>query len=294
MAEFAGVFDAPVLQVAPCGLLSVAFVEEYAGDPRSERWVQGFSTMTNASPTVRIIGRDNNTVTGGTLFDGSTTKAFYSTTPFFIEVESKNTGKNLVSNNPLDGHIKTMLEAATQKAAEFELWEGAAARSLTTPGTGYLTQTGGATVVTTAATAPDRALALLEQSIALSPTGARGILHMTRDVASTLNTKLTYIANSRDDEKAYAVTRLGTLVVVGSGYTGNGPIGNAGAAATVTNKWMFATGGVDVLVGESEIINDSLAQGFNPATNDSIVKVLRSAAVHFDPSIWSTAQVTLA
>ncbi len=293
MADFAGVFHAPVLQVAPCGLLSVASVDEYNGDQTSERWVRGFSTMTNASPTVRILSRDNDVVTNGELFDGTGEPAFYSAVPFFIEVESKNTAKNLISNNPMD-YIGEQIKAATQKAAEYELWEGVAARALATPATGYLIQqTNGAVAVTSGGVAPDKALYLLEQSISLSPTGGRGIIHMTRDVASALGTKLIYEANSRDDEQAYATTRLGTLVVIGSGYTGNGPIGATGRAASGTNKWMFATGGVEVLTGKIDIVNDSLAQGFTPATNDSIVTVLRPAAVHFDPSIWFTAQVTL-
>lgn len=294
MAEFAGVFDAPVLQVAPCGLLSVASVTNTDANPNSERWIRGFASMTNASPTVRILTTNDDVVANGELFDGSNVPAYFATVPFWIEVESKNTAKNLISNSPLDGAIKEQVRAATQKAAEFELWEGAAAQATTpTPATGYLIESGGATVVTTTGATADRALALLEQSIALSPTGGRGVIHMTRDVASTLGSRLLYKAKNRDDKKAYAVTRLGTLVVIGSGYTGNGPIGETNRAASVTNKWMFATGGVEVLTGEPIIANQSLADGFNPATNDSIVKVARPAAVHFDPSIWYAAQVTL-
>ena len=292
MAEFAGVFSAPVLQVAPCGLLSVATVVEYNGDANSERWIRGFSTMTNASPTVRILSRDNDVVTNGEIFDGSAVPAYYSTVPFFIEVESKNTAKNLISNDPRE-FLKDQIEAATQKAAEYELWEGVAAQALAVPASGYLIESGGATAVTTSGVAPEKALYLIEQGISTSPTGGRGVIHMTRDVASALGSRLQYEAKSRDDKKAYARTRLGTLVVIGSGYTGNGPIGATGRAASGTNKWMFATGGIEVLTGESEIVNDSLAQGFTPSTNDSIVTILRPAAVHFDPSLWLTAQVTL-
>lgn len=293
MAEFAGVFNAPVLQVAPCGLLSVASVAETNADPRSERWIRGFSTLSNASPTVRIAATNNPAPANGVIFDGSAVKTYEDVTPFWVEIESKKTAKDLISENPFDGTLIEQIEAASQKAAEYELWEGVAARDIPNPVSGYLIEENGATVVTTAGEDSARALALLEQSIANSPTGGRGVIHMTRDVASTLGSRLLYKAKNRDDKKAYAVTRLGTLVVVGSGYTGNGPIGVANRAASATNKWMFATGGVEVLLGKPEIANTSLAQGFDPSTNDSIVTVTRPVAAHFDPSIWYAAQVTL-
>lgn len=293
MARFDGIFDAPDLQVAPCGLFSVARVVTSVDGPNSEAWIRGYDTLTNASPTIRILSNTNAPVTSGQMFDGSAVPAFSSTSPFYVEIEAKNTGQRLLANDPFDGHILMQLRAATQKAAEYELWSGQAAKALTPAGANYLTESGKATVVTSGGTAPDKALFLLEQGIASSPTGARGVIHMTRDVASVLGSKLSYKADSQIDDSAYAVTRLGTLVVIGSGYTGSGPVGATGAAASATNKWMFATGSVGVILGEARIDNESLAQGFSPATNDSIVKASRPVAVHFDPSIWLTAQVTL-
>ena len=291
MAEFRGVFNAPVLQVAPCGLLSVAHVEDYSANPTDERWVRGFSTLSNSFPTVRLLTSNNDP--SDTVSDGSDAPLYYTAYPFFIEVEAKNTAKNLVSNDPFD-YLGAQLTAATQKAVEYELWEGPAARDLPTPGTGYLIEEDGASIVTggTGVT-PERALAMLEQAISLSPTGARGTIHMTRDVASALGTRLLYNAKSRDDDQAYATTRLGTLVAIGSGYTGRGPINAAGETASETNKWMFATGAVEVILGAPEFVNNSLAQGFSTSTNDSTVLISRPAAVHFDPTIWFAAQVTL-
>lgn len=288
-----GVFTAPALQVAPCGLLSVADVETHSGNPQEDQWIRGFSSLTNVAPTVRLLTTNNDIITDGELFDGTDEPGFYNVSPFWIEVETKNTAKNLVSDNPLDGKILEQVKAATQKALEFELWEGAAAQAVTDSPNGYLIKEDGAEVVTTAGMDAAEALARLEQAISLSPVGGRGIIHVTRDVASTLGSRLLYKANSRDDDNAYAVTRLGTLVVIGSGYTGNGPLGVANREASATNKWMFATGGIEAHLGKAEVVNDSLAQGFNPATNDSIVKVERPVAVHFDPSIYYAAQVTL-
>jgi hypothetical protein len=294
MASFNGVLSAPQLTVAPCGLLSVAFVVSHTDSPDDERWIRGFSSTSNGAPTVRVLTIHNDDVADGDLYDGSGVARHNPVFPFFIEVESKSTGFDLTSSNPLDT-VADQIDSVTQKTVEHELWEGVAARSLSpTPGEGYLIEEGKATVVTTAGEDALRALALLEQSISESPTGSRGIIHMTRDVASTLGDHLLYKATTRDDEKAYAVTRLGTLVVIGSGYTGNGPIGAAGREASATNKWMFATAAVEVHLGAPFVVNESVAQSFNPRTNDSIVVAQRPVAVHFDPSIWYAAQVTLA
>jgi hypothetical protein len=294
MASFNGVLSAPQLTVAPCGLLSVAFVVNHTSSPDDERWIRGFSSESNGAPTVRILTVNNDDVANGDLYDGSDVARHNPVFPFFIEVESKSTGFDLTSTNPLDT-VADQIDAVTQKTAEFELWEGVAARSLAPePGEGYLIEEGKAEVMTTGGATAIRALAILEQSISQSPTGSRGIIHMTRDTASTLGDHLLYKATSRDDENAYAVTRLGTLVVIGSGYTGNGPLGVAGREASATNKWMFATAAVEVHLGAPATLSETVAQGFNPRTNDSIVVAQRPVAVHFDPSIWFAAQVTLA
>jgi hypothetical protein len=282
-----GVLSAPLLTVAPCGLLSVAQVEE--GTPESN-WLRGYSVETHAAPTVRIISYNNAVVSDGDLYDGAAEESTFPARPFFLEIEAKTTGLMLVDHDPLkDGTVADQIKAASQKAVEYELWEGAAAKANPADDTNYLTKTGGADIVTTGGVSSSRALELIEQSIASSPTGARGIIHMTRDVASSLGSRLLYSADSRDDKQAYAVTRLGTLVVIGSGYTGAGPDGDAGAAASATNKWMYATGGVVVLLGDVSVDNAA----FTSSANDHILLANRAASVHFDPSIWSAAQVTL-
>jgi hypothetical protein len=82
------------------------------------------------------------------------------------------------------------------------------------------------------------------------------------------------------------ITRSGTPIVVGTGYTGTGPAG-AGAAATVTDitQWMFATGYVDVELGAIKVVNEDLARAVtvSPNSNDVRIKAVRTAAVHFEP-----------
>lgn len=281
------VVTAPLLTVAPCGLLSVAQVEENVDE---SKWLRGYSVETHAAPTVRIISYNNAVVSDGDLYDGSAEESTFPARPFFLEIEANTTGLLLVGHNPLeDGSIQDQIRAASQKAVEYELWEGAAAKANPTDDTNYLTKTGGATVVTSGGVSSTRALELIEQSIATSPTGARGVIHMTRDVASSLGSRLLFKTDSQNDRDAFAVTRLGTLVVIGSGYTGAGPDGNGSAAPSATNKWMYATGGVVVLLGQPDVDNEA----YTTSTNDHVVYANRAASVHFDPSIWTAAQVTL-
>jgi len=289
-----GVLAAPALSIAPCGLLSVADVVRH--ESNDEQWIRGFLSESTASPTVNLRTINNDVVTNGNLYDGSAIARYYSVHPFLAELVDKRTGKDLESDNPRDGLIEDQMDAVTQKVAELEFWEGRAAQALTpTPATGYLRQqTGGATVVTSGGLAPNAALARLEQGITNSPTGTRGIIHMTRDVATELGTSIELINPSKDSTAStFAVTRLGTLVVIGTGYTGNGPIGATGATATATNKWMFATSNVIVEIGATDLVTQKVADGFDPAKNDSVTVAQRPVAVHFDPSIWVAAQVTL-
>jgi hypothetical protein len=91
----------------------------------------------------------------------------------------------------------------------------------------------------------------------------------------------------------HLITRLGTRVIIGSGFSGNGPIGATGAAASATNKWMYATGSINVHLGKIEVVNENLGQGVDATINDMRIKAYRPAAVTFDPSIHYTVRVTL-
>lgn len=287
---FNGIEKAPKLTVAPCGLLSVARVVKHGKDD-DQHWINEFDAELDGFPTINIQTNIGNQKYN--IYDGTSAEKDVSVLPFWIELVHKETSVDFIREG-FNGPFLDQIDAATQKAVERELWEGEALQGNTTPGTGdYLTKTGGATIVTSGGVTPEKALYLIEQEISKSPTGARGIIHMTRDVASALGSRLRYFEKNEIDEKTYAVTRLGTLVAIGSGYTGNGPDGTTGNAASATNKWIYVTGAVEVHLGEPEITTPTLAQAFNPRVNDFEVQVLRPAAVHFDPSIFSTAQVTL-
>ena len=286
---FKGYFPPPELTPASSGLLSVAEVEKHSGREYDERWIRGFDHEFDSLPTVRLLTTNDESVTGGTLYDGERSDRYNTYIPFFIETEDYRSAFDVVGEDRFK-RVKKQLEAATQKALEVELWDGKAAL-----GDGnanlFLSKTSAATVAETGAFPASIALAYLEQAISDSPTGEGGVIHMTRDVATILGSRILHKEESEGGP--HLITRLGTPVVIGSGYSGNGPIGNANAAASATNKWMYATGQVEVHLGKIEVVNDDLAQGVDATVNDMRIKAYRPAAVYFDPSIHYTVRVTL-
>lgn len=288
---FRGIYPAPDLTPAPCGLLSVARVMSHGGADYDERWVRGFSYEFDSQPEVEIFTVNDATVTGGTV-GTSTLPQFKEYDPFFIQVTDTRSAFGLTGEDRFKVAL-AQLDVVTQKAVERELWEGVAALAETN-GNDFLRKSTAATVVNSGALAPATALMLLEQAISSSPAGINGVIHMTRDVASILGSRLIY-SPADGGKTGKAMTRLGTEVVIGSGYTGAGRISDANTTASASNKWMFATGPIDVHLSKPEVVNENLGQGFTVSTNtnDLTVKAVRAAAVYFDPSIHYTVRLAL-
>lgn len=288
---FRGIYPAPDLTPAPCGLLSVARVMTHGGADYDERWVRGFSYEFDSQPEVEVFTVNDATVTGG-VSGTSTLPQFKEYDPFFIQVTDTRSTLGLTGEDRFKLAIK-QLEVASQKALELELWEGVAALAETN-GNDFLREAATATVVNSGALAPATALMLLEQAISSSPAGTNGVIHMTRDVASILGSRLIY-SPADGGKTGKAMTRLGTEVVIGSGYTGAGRISDANTTASASNKWMFATGPIDVHLSKPEVVNENLGQGITVSTNTNTltVKAVRAAAVYFDPSIHYTVRLAL-
>lgn len=285
---FKGIYESPEVIPAPCGLFSVSTPEVHT--EADDKWVRHFAYMYDSYATVRLLTVDDDVVANGEMSDAASGEIYSEYDPFFIESEIAQSLTNVLAVDQFARALK-QLEAVTQKAVEYELWSGVTALGDTNSNY-FLTKSGAATVVSgTSKTASD-SLFHLEQALADDPLGSTGVIHMTRDVASHLGSKLIYLPEN-GSRKESIVTRLGTKVVVGSGYTGAGPIGNAGAAASATNKWMFASSMPNVHLGKSFVVNENLSQGVLDTKNDILIKTIRAAAVYFDPSTLFAAQVTL-
>jgi hypothetical protein len=293
MATFNGVFPAGELVQAPCGILSVANVMTHTARERDERWVRKFAYEFDSVPSyVRLLTVNDETIASGLLTDNQGDNAYAYYVPFFIDAELFDSTFSLPGEDRF-AQVTKSLDCVTQKALEFEFWEGAGARAETTAnGNMYLRKSGAATIPVVGAKKPENALMLLEQAIASSPVGESGVIHMTRDVASILGSRLIY-KKGETENSGRAMTRLGTDVIIGSGYTGNGPIGDANAAASATNKWMYATSSVQVHLGKVEIVNENLAQGADVTINNMRIKAFRPAAAYADPSMLFAMRVTL-
>ena len=293
MATFNGVFPAGELVQAPCGILSVADVMVHTARERDERWVRKFAYEFDSMPSyVRLLTVNDETVTNGELSDNQADNSYAYYVPFFIDAEIFDSTFSLPGEDRFKQVVKA-LECVTQKALEFEFWEGNAAQAETDAnGNMYLRKSGAATIPASGAKKPENALMILEQALASSPLGENGVIHMTRDMASILGSRLIY-KKGETENSGRAMTRLGTDVIIGSGYTGNGPIGDASAAASATNKWMYATSAVEVHLGKVEIVNENLAQGADVTINNMRIKAFRPAAAYADPSMLYAMRVTL-
>jgi hypothetical protein len=287
---FRGIYEAPKLVPTPNGILSVAHVMTHTSAKYDERWVRGFAYEFDSYATIRLLTVDDAVVTDGELFDATSSPNYLDYVPFFIESEIAQSLFGILGEDRFKIAIR-QLEAATQKAVERELWEGKTALA-DANSNAYLSKASAATIPFSGAVTASEALKHLEQALSNSPAGLNGVIHMTRDVASILGSKLIYLPGT-EGNSGKTMTRLGTDVVVGSGYTGNGPIGATGAATSQTNRWMYATGSVDVHLSKVDVVNDSISQGVGYSQNDSKIKAVRAAAVYFDPSCHYAMRVAI-
>lgn len=279
---FAGVVKAPVGEPVPFGLLSVAAVQDETAD---EHWANGLSVETELC-TARITIEDvcSATVPSNVVVDGAALDRWFAYRPFEIKAEDVCSAFGIGAVDRFE-RVQRQLLALTPKAVERELWEGVYAKTQAAPvdknslNNPYLVD-GTATVLGASGTtpvAPADGLALLEG--ALSGLPQRGTIHMTRHIASLLDTRLII---QKDDElkRDVVTTRIGTLVAAGSGYTGSSSAGLSPAGS----QWMYATGPVAVWLGAPQVVPESLSQGaIDTSVNTIMVTANRPAAVYYYP-----------
>lgn len=286
---FTGVFEAPQIVPSAFGLFVVAKPD----NPQDEaKWVRGFSQEWETRPN---YGRnwDETSSTSEVLFSDPAAPRHTRHKPFFIEVEDYAGTFGILGQDRFARAIR-QLEGISQHACEVELWDGAITQGETL-GNPYLTDAANVTILNSGtALSARRAVALLEHYIGqTSAGGEQGIIHMTRDTAALLSSTSNMLFHDKDKEHLQTVG--GTPVAVGSGYSGNGPVGETGATATDTNKWIYATGTVKVYLGDPDVVNDNLAQAYDVSgnANDMRIKATRPASVYFDTSIHLAVRVDL-
>jgi hypothetical protein len=283
-----GVAAAPKIKPSAFGLLAVVKPENA---PKEDEWTRGFSQEWDTELYSASNWDDTDTTNEDVVAAGAPNRYDF-IKPWFIEAEEQ---ISTMGFRGLDrvARIERQLEGVTQHAMELELWDGAIRLGETHENKALVSDS--ATILNSGtALSPRRALALLEHHIGLtSDGGEQGIIHMTRDTAALLASNSNMLFH--EVGKEHLQTLGGTPVVVGSGYSGNGPVGATGATASDTNKWIYATGTVRTYVGDVAVVNDNLAQAYDVSgnQNDMKLKAVRSAAAYFDTSIHLAVRVDL-
>lgn len=130
-----------------------------------------------------------------------------------------------------------------------------------------------------AATAALNALAFLEQAVAA--TGRRGIIHTPAQVLPHWADRLRVVGEHLE-------TFNGTYVAVGGGY--DGALAN-GTAAGAGNAWAFATGPVEVFVGESQLSGDDINGTLDTSNNDVTFRAERYVVAEWDGALQAAVNV---
>ena len=283
-----GVVVAPAIEPSDYGLFSVA--KPAATTLADEdRWIRTFAQEWDTS-LYSAKNYDDTDTTSVSVASNATPTRFLQIKPFFIEVEEQISTFGYTALDRFE-RISRQLKGVTQKAVEQELWDGAIREGASHEALALSAST--ATVLNSGtALSAVKALALLDFKIgSTSPCGEQGVIHITRDVLSLLSNS--YMQFHAADGRLETIS--GTPIIVGSGYSGTGPTGATGAAATDANKWMYATGSVQAYVGKVDVVNDSNGQAYNVSgnQNDMKLKAIRPAAVYFDTTIHLAVRVDL-
>jgi hypothetical protein len=280
-----GVVEAPRIVQSEYGLFAVV---KPSTSSNEDRWIRGFAQEWETELYSGKLWDSTDTSSDAVASDATPTR-HVEIDPFFIEVEEIVSTLGFLGIDRIE-RIKRQTDGITQKAVEQELWDGAIRAAASHPNKALSSASASILNSGTALSAP-KALALLDYTIgSTSPCGEQGVIHMTRDVAALLSSS--YMIFHKEN---HLQTVSGTPIVIGAGYSGKGPTGSTGETPTVSNKWMYATGTVQVYVGKIDVVNDNLSQAYDVSgnQNDMRLKAIRPAAVYFDTSVHLAVRVDL-
>lgn len=214
-------------------------------------------------------------------YDGNQTNVSYY--PYIVEVPYTCSTWGFQEND-YEGRALRQLEAGLSKAIEREFWTGEknpANMNLTfwTPNDdAHVVNPGGA--ASPSPVSPDTALVLLEAALASCYGGTAGMLHAPTAVAERWASLYFVDADEEFEDRMLRTRSREDIVVVGAGYPGTGPFGQPDPAPGT--MWAFATGMVDVRLGEPMIYPETMAEALDRATNTVTFRGERVAAANWD------------
>ena len=268
-------------ELAEYGILSPAVDFIY---DRTDKWLNGYTYET---PDARIA------VAVGDMVDSDTKNVVVENPQqdLYREVKPVNVRVEMVSStfatdyDELEDTVKSLLKPIVQKAIEREFWNGVIASTITDrdyDGNEYVVNRwldDGSAVVASlpgavGAVKPKVGLALIEQALAESTIGSKGVVHLPRAIASI-------IGFDNDEKTLY--TNLLTPVVAGTGYQMD-----SGASTA----WIFGTGPVTVRQGKPVVMSDERG-ALDRATNTYRIVLDVPVAVTWSTSELQAVQVDL-
>jgi hypothetical protein len=275
---FDGSFDAPKIVPSAFGLFSIF---EPQNPEEEEKWVRGFYQQWETTPN--YVRNWDETSATSYVVDNNPGAARYSYhIPFFIEAEDYASTFGAPGVDRFARVIR-QLEGCTQKAAELELWDG----SVALQGTGtdlinpYLSKGASVTILpgrTSAGAVADPAtngaaisvkhgVSVLEYQIGqYSSGGEQGWIHMSRDTAAVLSSYNQMVVDYYDPNKGsrqHLQTFGGTPLVVGSGYSGNGPVVNITTRVLDSNTVTLTTANSHGIAQDNYVIVTGLGAPFD-------------------------------
>ena len=265
---FTGVFAATQITEAPFGLSSAATVIHH--DTTDEHWVGGYG-QEFALCDLKVSGWGLCESTSSATFHDSTAGERYTrVNPFAVVVEDgcDSTIGMATMAEERESRLLRLLDIASVKAAETELWNGAVTTDLESVAADrnrYLSDGNVTAVASGAALTPLRALAVLESALDACGLGNQGVIHMPRGLATFLGGNL-----ERDGDNLY--TMGGTLVVAGSGYT----------VVSATQAKMYGTGPVTMHLGAPTMVTANVADYADTEKNTLVLRAERPVAVTWD------------
>jgi hypothetical protein len=261
------------IEVSPFGILGPATT---VFNENSDYWTSGLTYEINDAGIVV----ENHVIFGGDQQDGvvvvdnsDNPENFKTYFPFDVRASIQ---VSTFGNTPasVQANAENALSIVEQKAIEAEFWNGDIAKLLTSDNDNrYLASTATIDLTPTPGTAvkPRYGQAILEGAFGSAPTGAEGVIHAPREVASVLKV---------EKDGGALRTNLGTKVVSGAGYSRRGPDGTLASAG---KYWMYATGPVSVRRGSLHIVPEKVNQAVDVRVNTIKYYVDRPVAV-----TWST------
>lgn len=195
-------------------------------------------------------------------YDGNQTPVVYN--PFIIAVPYTCSTFGFQAAD-YEKRAMRQLDAVRHKALEHEFWTGyidpsnPSLMNSTPNDDDHILNPGGAAAPV--AVSPGMALVLFAQALSNCGSGGRGMIHATPGLVERW---INLTAVNCDDRLIWTCAR-GDIIVNGTGYPGLGPIGQPPPAAGTV--WAYATGMVNVRMGDPEMYPKEFSEAIDRATN---------------------------